>query len=111
MPEPIRPPKGQDVRDRARALITDSWQSQVNLSFFFGPYGLDCVCASLDGLRERRYQAVQRCRLFPVTDFGSGDRLGSTKTVPAGGLPRKRGAGRALDGMVYSDICLTAMER
>src|ERR1035438_1426975 len=36
MPEPIRPPKGQDVRDRARALITDSWQSQVNLSFFLG---------------------------------------------------------------------------
>ena len=36
MPEPARPPKGQDVRDRARALITDSWQSQANLSFFLG---------------------------------------------------------------------------
>src|SRR5664280_1848751 len=36
MPEPARPPKGQDVRDRARALITDSWQSQANLSLFLG---------------------------------------------------------------------------
>src|ERR1035438_7350466 len=34
MPEPARPRKGQDVRDRARALITDSWQSQANLSLF-----------------------------------------------------------------------------
>src|ERR1017187_962036 len=34
MPEPARPPKGQDVRDRARALITESWQSQANLSLF-----------------------------------------------------------------------------
>ena len=36
MPEPAPTPKREDVRQKARALITESWQSQANLSFFLG---------------------------------------------------------------------------
>jgi Ion channel len=34
MPEPAKPKRREDVRKKARALITDTWQSQANLSFF-----------------------------------------------------------------------------
>ncbi len=34
MPEPAKPPKREDVRKRARALILETWQSQANLSIF-----------------------------------------------------------------------------
>jgi Ion channel len=34
MPEPARPTKRDAVREKARALIKQSWQSQANLSFF-----------------------------------------------------------------------------
>jgi len=34
MPEPARARTRDAVRDKARALITESWQSQANLSFF-----------------------------------------------------------------------------
>ncbi len=34
MPEPARKTTRDAVRDKARALITESWQSQANLSFF-----------------------------------------------------------------------------
>ena len=36
MPEPAPAPKREDVRQKARALITESWQSQTNLAFFLG---------------------------------------------------------------------------
>ena len=36
MPEPAKRTKREDVRKKARALITESWQSQANLSFFLG---------------------------------------------------------------------------
>ncbi len=34
MAEPAKPPKRENVRKKARALIKESWQSQANLSFF-----------------------------------------------------------------------------
>ncbi len=36
MPEPAPTRKREDVRRKARALITESWQSQANLSLFLG---------------------------------------------------------------------------
>ncbi len=36
MPEPKPAPKRDHVREKARALITERWQSQANLSFFLG---------------------------------------------------------------------------
>ena len=34
MPEPAKSTKHEAVREKARALITESWQSQANLAFF-----------------------------------------------------------------------------
>jgi Ion channel len=34
MTEPAKPPKREDVREKARAIITETWQSQANLSLF-----------------------------------------------------------------------------
>src|SRR5271157_4090451 len=67
------------------------------------------LCAPVVGLRKRRYEALQRYRIFADADFRSRDRLGTTETVPAGGLRWQRRARRALDGLFYPDARLATV--
>src|ERR1039458_2071302 len=98
MPEPARPPKGQDVRDRARALITDSWQSQANLSLFLGLMVLIAFVLPSMGFGKgdiKLYSDVAfSLLLISGVAIAWGPARCPSPRAPAGGWPMRSATGR-----------------